>query len=157
MKNATQIINILQNKPQFSRLEESKCIKTLKSSLLPTIQKNIKHSYIYKNTLYFVLTTKLAKLDIDNIINNIKMILNSPMILNSKKFTECLDVQIDDIKVYTDHKPKKNTNLFTTTSHLMKYKERATGDLNVSIKDKKLQTLTQDIFEIIRERDTSTI
>ena len=91
MKNVSQILSTLQHKPQFSKLLESKCINRLKSSLLPSIQNNIKYEYIRKNTLTFVLTTRLNKLDINNIINTIKIILNSLMILESNKFMACLD------------------------------------------------------------------
>ena len=55
MKNANQIINTLQHKPQFSKLLSYRCID---------------------------------KLDIDNIINTIKLILNSPVILESQKFVK---------------------------------------------------------------------
>jgi hypothetical protein len=150
MKNAGQIITTLQHKPQFSKLIESSCIKRLKSSLLPSIQHNIKYGYIKNNTLYFVLTTRLNKLDIDSIINTIKMILNSPMILESDSFLECLDIKIDDVKIYTDPKPQKKFKLFTTQAHQQKYSERATGNLQVLIKDEKLNQLAQTILEIIK-------
>lgn len=152
MKNASQIINILQDKPQFSKLTESTCIKTLKSALLPSIQKNIKNSYIHNNILFFVLTTRLNKLDADNIINNIKMILNSPMILNSQKFIECLETKIEDVKVYSDFKPLKKNNLYTTNTHTLTYKERASGEINIDIKDEKLSAITQEIFQIIKDK-----
>jgi len=156
MKNAMQIINTLQNKPQFSKLLESKCITKLKSSLLISIQHNIKYGYINNGVLNFVLTTKLNKFDVDNIINTIKMILNSPMILESNNFLECLHTKIDDIRVYTNPKPIQKIQLFTTLSHTQKYKERATGEIDLSIKDKKLQQITKKIFTIIKERKLTT-
>lgn len=150
MKNASQIINILQHKPQFSKLSTSKCIHTLKSSLLPSIQHNIKHGYIHNKTLYFILTTRLNKLDTDNIIKNIKMILNSPMILQSQKFTECLNIEIEDIKIYTDNKPKIQNKLFKTTAHLLHYKERTTDALELQVKDPQLQSLINETLKIIK-------
>jgi len=151
MKNASQIINTLQNKPQFSKLLESKCIQRLKSSLLLSIQHNIKYGYINNNTLYFVLTTRLNKLDIDNIINTIKMILNSPMILESDNFLDCLDAGIEDIKIYTDPKPKHKVKLFSTDTHKLPYKERASGDIKFEIEDKKLNELIQSVLKIIKK------
>ena len=150
MKNVSQIINTLQHKPQFSKLLESKCINRLKASLLPSIQNNIKYGYIRNNTLTFVLTTRLNKLDIDNIINTIKMILNSPMILESENFVECLDAQIDDVKIYTDPSPKKNIKLHQTSTHQETYNERATGEIEVNIEDEKLNALAKSILEIIK-------
>jgi len=152
MKNATQIITTLQNKPQFSKLLESKCIVKLKSSLLISIQHNIKYAYINNGILNFVLTTRLNKFDIDNIINTIKMILNSPMILESDKFLECLDTKIEDVRVYLDPKPIQKVKLFSTTSHINMYKERATGNIKVNIEDKKLNKLAQEIFELIKNK-----
>jgi len=152
MKNASQIITTIQHKPQFSKLTESKCITRLKSSLLPSIQHNIKYGYIKNNTLYLVLTTRLNKLDIDSIINTIKMILNSPMILQSDNFLECLDAGIEDVKIYTDHKPQKKVKLFTTSAHIDTYKERATGEIKIEIKDEKLNRLAQSISKIIKDK-----
>jgi len=152
MKNASQIITTLQHKPQFSKLTESVCINRLKSSLLPSIQHNIKYGYIKNSTLYFVLTTRLNKLDVDNIINTIKMILKSPMILESEKFIECLGKDINDVKLYTDHKPLKNFKPFTTESHSLTYPERATGEIEISIKDDKLNQLAKSILEIIKSK-----
>ncbi len=152
MKNVSQIINTLQHKPQFSKLLESKCINRLKASLLPSIGNNIKYGYIKNNTLTFVLTTRLNKLDIDNIINTIKMILNSPMILESERFIECLDAQIDDVKIYTDPAPKKKVLLHQTNSHIQTYNERATGDINIDIKDEKLKALAKSILELIKAK-----
>ena len=150
MKNASQIINTLQHKPQFSKLLSYKCIDKLKSSLLFSVQKNIKYGYVKNATLYFVLTTRLNKLDIDNIINTIKLILNSPMILESQKFVECLDMNIEDVKIFTDPTPQKKFSAFTTTAHLETYRERATGEINVDIKDEKLNRLAQSILQIIK-------
>jgi hypothetical protein len=152
MKNASQIINFLQHKPQFSKLVESQCIAKLKSALLPSIQYNIKYGYIKNKTLYFVLTTSLNKLDIDNIINTIKMILNSPMILQSQKFLECSEHDIEDIKIYSDNKPHQKVTLYTTSAHKLHYKERAKGEIKVEIEDEKLASIAQDIVEMIKER-----
>jgi len=156
MKNASQIITTLQHKPQFSKLTESSCINRLKSSLLPSIQHNIKYGYFKNATLYFVLSTRLNKLDIDNIINTIKMILNSPMILESDRFVECLGIQIDDVKIYTDHKPQKKFESFSTHAHEEKYPERASGDIPVKIEDEKLKQLAQSILEIIKSKSGET-
>lgn len=153
MKNASQIITTLQHKPQFSKLTESSCINRLKSSLLPSIQHNIKYGYLKNNTLYFVLTSRLNKLDIDSIINTIKMILNSPMILESEKFIECSNITIDDVKIYTDPKPQKNFKSFTTNTHTLKYPERASGNIQITMQDDNLKALAQSILEIIKTQN----
>jgi hypothetical protein len=152
MKNASQIINFLQHKPQFSKLVESECISKLKSSLLPSIRHNIKYGYIKNKTLYFVLTTSLNKLDIDNIINTIKMILNSPMILQSQNFLECSEFDIEDVKIYSDNKPQKKVTLYTTSAHKIHYRERAKGEIKIDLADEKLAQIAQDIVDMIKEK-----
>jgi len=69
-----------------------------------------------------------------------------------QKFIECLDTQIDDIKIYTDFKPRKKLNIFTTSSHDIHYKERSTGEIKFSIEDKKLSKTMEDIFKIIKDK-----
>lgn len=155
MKNAVQIINTLQYKPQFHKIVEYKCIDRLKSSLLLSIQNSIKYGYIKNNTLYFVMSANLNKLDVDNIINIIKSILNSPMIIESKNFSECKDIKIDDVVCFVDHKPKKTAEIYKTNSYELTYQERATGRADIDIKDEKLKELAQSIFEIIRAKNES--
>ena len=56
MKKASQIVNSLQNKPQFSKLLKYKCISKIQSMFMPLVQKMIKFAYIKNDTLFFVLT-----------------------------------------------------------------------------------------------------
>lgn len=155
MKNASQIINSIQYKPQYRKILEHKCIDRLKSSLLPSIQSNIKYGFIKNNKLYFTISATLNKYDKDNIINTIKMILKSPMILESDKFFECLDINIEDVIVYVDHKPKIVFKPYSTYSHLLTYKERASGNIEVNIKEPKLRELVMSIQEIIKAKNES--
>ena len=155
MKNASQIINSIQYKPQYKKILEHKCIKRLTSALMLSVQRNIKYGYFKNNILFLTISATLDKYDKDNIINTIKMILNSPMILNSEKFMECQDIKIEDIKVYVDHKPKYNFTPYTSHTHDVHYFERANGDFNVDVKDEKLQRLLKEIQTIIKENHDS--
>lgn len=156
MKNASQIITSIQYKPQFKKILHHKCIKKLLSLILPTLQKSIKHGFIHKNIFYITIAASLNKYDKDNIINTIKMVLNSPMILESQKFLECQDVNIEDVIVYVDHKPKQNLQLHTTQTHTLHYTERASGNIAINIEDEKLQKLAQEIQEIIKKESNVT-
>jgi hypothetical protein len=155
MKNATQIITSLQYKPQYHKLLEQKCVNRLKSSFLLSIQNYIKYGYIRGNKLTFVVGATLNKHDIAKTIEIVKTILNSPMLLESDKFCECLDIQIDDVEFKVDHKPKKTYNLYSTKSDKSTYKERATGDIEVDIKDEKLKKLAKSILDIIKAKHDS--
>jgi hypothetical protein len=151
MKNASQIITSIQYKPQFKKVLDYKCISKLISIILPSLQKSIKHGFIHKNIFYITITASLNKYDKDNIINTIKMVLNSKMILEEKGFVECNNIEIDDIIVYVDHKPKIPANLHMTNAHTLTYHERASGNIEINIKDKKLNSLAKEIQEMIKK------
>lgn len=156
MKNASQIITSIQYKPQFKKILDYKCINKLISILLPSIRKSIKHGYIHKNIFYITIHASLNKYDKDNIINTIKMVLNSKIILQEKGFLECSDIKIDDVIVYVDHKPKLKAQLHTTQTHNLTYVEQATGDIDINIKDKKLHDLAASIQELIKKENNDT-
>ncbi len=151
MKNAQDIITTLQYQPQYKKLLHNKCIQKLLSTILPAIRRSVKHSYIHKNKLFITITAGLNKYDKDNIINSIKMVLNSPMILQSERFMECNSTDIEDVIVYIDHKPKTPLYLYTTQTDKLKYLERASGNVKIELEDKKLQELMQSIQDIIKK------
>ncbi len=155
MKNASQIITSIQYKPQYHKLLEHKCIHRLKSSLLVSIQNYIKYGYIKNNILVFVVGATLDKHDIAKTVEMIKLILQSPMLLESENFFECLDTQIDDVRFQVDHKPRTDVKLHLSSSHQLLYKERATGNIKIDIKDKKLNELSQSILNIIKAKNDS--
>ena len=156
MKNVSQIITSIQYKPQFKKILQHKCIKKLLSILLPSIQESIKHGYIHKNIFYITIHASLNKYDKDNIVNTIKMVLNSQMILEQKGFLECDDIEIEDAIVYVDHKPKLSQELHSTNTHNLVYTERASGSFEIHMKDEKLQALAQSIQKMIKENSDAT-
>ena len=150
MKNASDIITSIQYKPQFRKILHHKCITKLISIVLPTLRRSIKHGYIHKNIFYITISASLNKYDKDNIIKTIKMVLNSKMILESEQFFECIDIAIEDIVIYVDHKPKIDTKLFHTNTHKLSYHERASGDFTINIQDNKLSSVMHEIQNIIK-------
>ena len=150
MKNAQDILTSIQYKPQFKKILHHKCIEKLMSTILPAIRKSVKHGYVNKNIFYITITAALNKYDKDNIIKTIKTVLNSKMILESERFIECSEIQIDDVVVYVDHKPRVEDMLHITQTHKMKYFERASGDIEINVEDEKLKALLQSIQDIIK-------
>ena len=150
MKNVSQIMSSLQNKPQFSKLLEYRCINKLKSSLLLSIQNYIKKGYIKNNTLFFILRARLNKHDEQNNIQMLQTILNSPMILKSEKFLDCIDIKIKDIVFFVDNNPDKEIPLHITNAHKHLYKERANGDIEINIQNEKLKQIANSILTIIK-------
>ena len=144
MKNASQIINSIQNRPQFSKLSKYKCIKRIESIFIPALQKMIKFSYIKNDTLFFVLSHPAGKQEFDNNIQNIKSALNFHMP------EECSQTVINDIKAFVTHTPiKKATQVLKIDQT---YKERATGNFHVNIHDEKLNSLVKSIQKIIKDK-----
>ena len=76
MKNVSQIITAIQNKPQFSKLSYYKCIKRIQSMFILPVQKMISFSYIKNETLFFVFNHPAGKQEFDNNIQSIKSALN---------------------------------------------------------------------------------
>ncbi len=143
MKNASQIITSIQNKPQFSKLSKYKCIKRIESTFIPALQKMIKFSYIKNDTLFFVLSHPAGKQEFDNNIQNIKSALKFHMP------QECREILINDIKAFVTHTPVKK--VITTQKQDVTYPERATGDFNINIHDEKLNSLVKSIQSIIKK------
>ena len=144
MKNASQIINSIQNKPQFSKLSRYKCIKRIESIFIPALQKMIKFSYIKNDTLFFVLSHPAGKQEFDNNIENVKSALKFHMP------KECADTPFKDIKAFVTHTPLKKESPIKKVE--MYYPERATGNFSVDIQDEKLNSLVKSIQEIIKAK-----
>ncbi|MDY0116206.1 MAG: hypothetical protein RBR59_01355 [Sulfurimonadaceae bacterium] len=143
MKNASQIITSLQNKPQFSKLSRYKCIQKIESAFTPALRKMIKFGYIKNNILFFVLSHPAGKQEFDNSIQNIKSALKFYMP------KECETTPFDDIKAFVTHTPPKVPPKENTSAQM--YKERANGDFLISVNDAKLITLLEDIKKSIKE------
>ena len=148
MKNARDIINSIQNRPQFSKLSRFKCIETIQLSFSAPLQKMIKFAYIKNDTLFFVLNHPGAKQEFDNNIQSIKSALKY---VQPK---ECQEHNIKDIKAFVTHTPiqKKNQIHIKKPEH---YPERAKGEFTITTTDEKLQNIFKDIQEIIKEHDES--
>lgn len=147
MKNATQIINSLQNRPQFSKLCKFKCINKIQSMFMPTFSRFVKFAYFKNNTLFFVLNHNAGKQEFDNNIENIKSALKFHMP------SECSESSIEDIRAFVTHTPQKKREEIQIKKEF--YKERATGDLEVTIKDERLNALVRTIQNIIKAKHDS--
>ncbi|WP_299942268.1 hypothetical protein [Sulfurimonas sp.] len=147
MKNASQIINSIQSRPQFSKLSYYKCIKIVQSMFTPPVQKMINFIYIKNRTLFFVFNHPVGKQEFDNNIQSIKSALKFYMPQECK---ECDENLFDDIKAFVTHSPKKNKEESTEIKQV--YKERSTGNFDINIHDEKLNSLIHTIQNIIKNR-----
>ncbi len=147
MKNSSDILNSLQNKPQFSKLSHYKCIYKIQSAFSEPLQKMIKFAYIKNNTLFFVLNHPGAKQEFDNNIQSIKSALkfHTPV--------ECSHETITDIKAFVTHTPSLHKNTIAKPKKIIAYKERATGNFEILVHDEKLKELMLSIQKIIKEKN----
>jgi hypothetical protein len=148
MKNARDIINSIQNRPQFSKLSRFKCIDTIRLSFSAPLQKMIKFAYIKNDTLFFVLNHPGAKQEFDNNIQSIKSALKYV------RPKECEAFTIKDIKAFVTHTPsRRETQL--QESKPQNYPERANGDFTITTKDEHLRELLESIRTLIKEQHES--
>ena len=147
MKNATQIITSLQNKPQFSKLKKFKCIEKIQSMFIPSFTRFVKFAYFQNNTLFFVLNHNAGKQEFLNSVQNIKSVLK----MHTPK--ECQENKIEDIKAFVTHTPAKKPQEHKVVR--MCYKERASGEVDVNIHDPKLKGLVKSIQNIIKAKHES--
>jgi hypothetical protein len=148
MKNACDIINSLQNRPQFSKLSRFGCIDKIRLSFSAPLQKMIKFAYIKNNTLFFVLNHPGAKQEFDNNIQNIKSALKyvQPQ--------ECKELDIQDIKAFVTHTPSRKQAI-AEKKEPQTYPERAKGDFQITTEDAKLRQVLESIQTIIKEHNES--
>lgn len=147
MKNASQIINSLQNRPQFSRLSYYKCIQRVQSMFMPPVQKMILFGYIKNRTLFLVFNHPVGKQEFDNSIQSIKSALKFYMPDECK---ECDKNLFDDIKAFVTHTPKRKNEELKEMQ--ICYKERSSGNFEINIHDEKLCSLVRSIQTIIKSR-----
>jgi len=152
MKNSSDILNSLQNRPQFSKLSHYKCIYKIQSLFSHPLQKMIKFAYIKNNTLFFVLNHPGAKQEFDNNIQSIKSALK----FHTPK--ECSDEIITDIKAFVTHTPSLHGDAAANVQpkKVLTYKERATGNFKIPVHDAKLRELILSIQNIIKEKNETT-
>lgn len=146
MKNASQIINSLQSRPQLSKLSYYKCIKIVQSMFTPPVQKMINFAYIKNRTLFFVFNHPIGKQEFDNNIQSIKSALKFHMPLECE---ECDAPLFDEIKAFVTHTPKKNIQEYKEIKHV--YQERSSGNFEINVHDEKLNSLIRSIQEIIKK------
>ncbi len=146
MKNAAQIINSLQSRPQLSKLSYYKCIKIVQSMFTPPVQKMINFAYKKNRTLFFVFNHPIGKQEFDNNIQSIKSALKFHMPLECE---ECGASLFDEIKAFVTHTPKKNIQEYKEIKHV--YQERSSGNFEINVHDEKLNSLIRSIQEIIKK------
>ena len=144
MKNSAQILSHLQHQPQFSKLSQYECIKSVQKLFPPHLQRMIRYGYIRNGVMFFVFTHPGAKQEFDIIAESIK----TP--LKSHPPASCRDCSFSDIKTFVSHKPLARTEVLSKPQE--QYKERAEGNFSNRVSNEKLHTIIEKIRSIIHDR-----
>jgi hypothetical protein len=136
MKKVSTILNHLKQNPEFRKINTNEAMQRLISVLPLKLKKGIKFTYIKNETLYFVLTHPVYKMEFE--YN--KALINS--LLSSAHMTN-----INDIKFFVTNKREKKQEENIVYE---KYDERSYGIFRNSIKDPKLHRLFEEIRELIK-------
>ena len=141
MKKAFEIIDSLQNKPQFGKLNSHKCIKRVIKLFPLHLQEMVLFGYVNKNIITFVLSHPGAKQEFNTIIESIK----TPLKLYPPDVCEGID--FDEIKAYVDFNFHKKE--FFTYKEPPRYEERSHAKFKNSIKNDKNYNILENIRDII--------
>lgn len=144
MKNCAQILSHLQHQPQFSKLAQFTCIKTVQNLFPPHLQRMIRYGYIRNGVLFFVFSHPGAKQEFDIIIDSIK----TPLKLYPP--ASCEGSTFSDIRAFVSHKPPVRLKTKRRTEVL--YKERAKGTFTNSTTSERLHKIIEKIRQSIHAR-----
>ena len=136
MKKINEILSHLKNNPEFSKINTSFLIKKFIEILPLKLKKGVKFAYIKNQTLFFVLTHPVYKMEFEYNKADIKSLLKNFKIAN-----------VEDIGFFItnviEKKEKENESIFF-------YKERSYGIFDNKAKDEYLFKRFENIREIIK-------
>ena len=136
MKKINEILSHLKNNPEFSKINTSFLIMKFIDVLPLKLKKGVKFGYVKNQTLYFVLTHPVYKMEFEYNKADIKSLLKKFKIAN-----------VEDIGFFvTNIIEKKETK--KTDEPL--YKERSYGIFENKVKDERLFRKFERIREIIK-------
>ena len=136
MKKINEILSHLKNNPEFSKINTSFLIKKLIDVLPLKLKKGVKFAYVKNQTLYFVLTHPVYKMEFEYNKADIKSLLKNFKIAN-----------VEDIVFFVTNVIEKK-ELKKTDTPL--YKERSYGIFENKAKDERLFRKFERIRDIIK-------
>ena len=136
MKKINEILSHLKNNPEFSKINTSFLIKKFIEVLPLKLKKGVKFGYIKNQTLYFVLTHPVYKMEFEYNKADIKSLLKKFKIAN-----------VEEIGFFVTNVIEKKEVIKTDTPL---YKERSYGIFENKAKDEKLFRKFERIRDIIK-------
>ena len=136
MKKINEILSHLKNNPEFSKINTSFLIMKFIDVLPLKLKKGVKFGYIKNQTLYFVLTHPVYKMEFEYNKADIKSLLKNFKIAN-----------VEDIGFFVTNVIEKKV-LQKIDEPI--YKERSYGIFENKVKDERLFRKFERIREIIK-------
>ena len=136
MKKINEILSHLKNNPEFSKINTSFLIKKFIEVLPLKLKKGVKFAYVKNQTLYFVLTHPVYKMEFEYNKADIKSLLKKFKIAN-----------VEEIGFFVTNVIEKKEVIKTDTPL---YKERSYGIFENKAKDEKLFRKFERIRDIIK-------
>lgn len=136
MKKINEILSHLKNNPEFSKINTSFLIKKFIEVLPLKLKKGVKFAYVKNQTLYFVLTHPVYKMEFEYNKADIKSLLKNFKIAN-----------VEDIGFFITNVIEKKEE---QKAPIFLYKERSYGIFENKVKDEYLFKKFEKIREIIK-------
>ena len=136
MKKINEILSHLKNNPEFRKINTSLLIMKFIDILPLKLKKGVKFGYIKNQTLYFVLTHPVYKMEFEYNKADIKSLLKSFKIAN-----------VEDIGFFITNVIEKKEK---ENEPILLYKERSYGIFDNKAKDEYLFKRFENIREIIK-------
>ena len=136
MKKINEILSHLKNNPEFSKINTSFLIKKFIEVLPLKLKKGVKFAYVKNQTLFFVLTHPVYKMEFEYNKADIKSLLKNFKIAN-----------VEDIGFFITNVIEKKEE---QKAPILLYEERSYGIFENKAKDEYLFKRFEKIREIIK-------
>ena len=136
MKKINEILSHLKNNPEFSKINTSFLIKKFIEVLPLKLKKGVKFAYVKNQTLFFVLTHPVYKMEFEYNKADIKSLLKTFKIAN-----------VEDIGFFITNIIEKKEKV---NDSIPLYKERSYGIFENKVKDEYMFKKFEKIREIIK-------
>jgi len=137
MKKLNEILSHLKNNPEFRKINTSSAIERLIELLPLKLKKGIKFAYIKRQTLYFVLTHPVYKMEFEYNKGDTKSLLKKINIAN-----------VEDIAFFITNKIEKKEKPKEPIEY---YIEKSHGIFENKAEDENIFKKFEEIRKIIKE------
>ncbi len=135
MKEINEILTHLKNNPKFRKINTQRTIHEFIELLPISLKKGVKFAYIKTNTLYFVLTHPVYKMEFKYNKNLINSLL--------KKYPT---IKVNELKFFITNKK----DIKKKKEKIIVFKERSYGIFTNHLSNKKLHAQIEEIRTIIK-------